>query len=321
MACGGGTELPCSGHGRCLSMARLAREARVNGELADFTYGSDANAAETWDAHRVHGCLCDAGYSGYDCSQRICPHGDDPGTYDDHSEVQLYRCVANGGNFTLSFRSEATPLIGHNVSSAELQQYLARLPSLSHVSVYFLLDNNVPNDTFVDFQPPSKVPGGGWLPPGGFNANTNEFEVVDPTAAPPRYNTSFCDPQGDQVAVVVFTHTHGDLPPLRFNTSHLVNTMTSAAAAIAPGRPGSGEILSYQDGRTTKGMRSFRGTTEDEPCNGRGLCDMQTGECSCLQDWTSSDGSRQGGPGRTGDCGTRNVFQFSSFTSLGSTKP
>ena len=40
----------------------------------------------------------------YDCSLMDCPIGDDPGTYEDHVEVQLLQCVANGGNFSLSFR-------------------------------------------------------------------------------------------------------------------------------------------------------------------------------------------------------------------------
>lgn len=33
-------------------------------------------------------CDCDEGYSGYDCSERICPTGDDPGSWDQESEIQ-----------------------------------------------------------------------------------------------------------------------------------------------------------------------------------------------------------------------------------------
>jgi hypothetical protein len=318
----------CSGHGRCLNMARLARETRLNGVLASdnvetaISYGSDANSAETWDAQRIHGCNCDAGYTGYDCSQRLCPMGDDPGTYEDHSEVQLYRCIANEGNFTLSFRSDETPLLSHNISAAELQQRLARLSTISHISVYFLLDNNVPNNTFADVTLPKKVPGGNFLPePGAFDPVTHLFNHFEPTQPPIRYNTSFCDPQGDQVAVIVFTHTHGALPAFVFNTSHLVNTLVSQNADAAPGRPGSGEIKSYLNGEVVKSLRSFTGTTENELCNNRGLCDLTSGQCRCLQDWSSSDGARQGGPGPTADCGTRNVFQFTSFNSLYGTSP
>lgn len=31
-----------------------------------------------WDAHILHGCVCDPGWVGHDCSQLECPRGDDP---------------------------------------------------------------------------------------------------------------------------------------------------------------------------------------------------------------------------------------------------
>lgn len=31
-----------------------------------------------WDAHILHGCVCDPGWMGHDCSQMECPRGDDP---------------------------------------------------------------------------------------------------------------------------------------------------------------------------------------------------------------------------------------------------
>lgn len=34
-------------------------------------------------------CLCDDGYAGYDCTERVCPTGDDPGTWGQDNEVQL----------------------------------------------------------------------------------------------------------------------------------------------------------------------------------------------------------------------------------------
>jgi len=82
-----GSLLTCNGHGRCMSMAELALWAENNGDATDFTYGNDPNNPLTWDANRIHGCLCDEGFSGFDCSLVDCPRGDDPGTYDDHVEV------------------------------------------------------------------------------------------------------------------------------------------------------------------------------------------------------------------------------------------
>jgi hypothetical protein len=31
-----------------------------------------------WDAKKIQGCVCDPKYSGFDCSEQICPNGDDP---------------------------------------------------------------------------------------------------------------------------------------------------------------------------------------------------------------------------------------------------
>ena len=35
---------------------------------------------QVWDAGMMHGCNCDDGYFGPDCSQKECPKGDDPFT-------------------------------------------------------------------------------------------------------------------------------------------------------------------------------------------------------------------------------------------------
>jgi hypothetical protein len=91
VSCGGGVDDACNLHGKCMSMAELARYHTNNGDSDPQEYGSDPNSVDTWDANRIHGCLCDGGYDGYDCSLRTCPSGDDPGTYDDAPEVCLAR--------------------------------------------------------------------------------------------------------------------------------------------------------------------------------------------------------------------------------------
>ena len=61
----------CNGRGRCVSMYENARTYRDDYSV-QYTY------ANIWDAKMVHGCVCDLGYSGYDCSLKDCPTGDDP---------------------------------------------------------------------------------------------------------------------------------------------------------------------------------------------------------------------------------------------------
>ncbi|KAA0172095.1 hypothetical protein FNF27_06130 [Cafeteria roenbergensis] len=55
----------CSGHGRC----------RYINELPN------ALSYSNWDAARIQTCACDPGYTGPDCSQRMCSFGDDPQTH------------------------------------------------------------------------------------------------------------------------------------------------------------------------------------------------------------------------------------------------
>lgn len=124
MSCGGGTERPCHGHGRCLTMFELAEWAELNGDATQYTYGLDPNNPYTWDAHRVHGCLCDEGWEGYDCTVRKCPQGDDPGTYDQSVEIQLLQCVADGGTFTLGFRQKVTPPLPPSITLPDLEEAL-----------------------------------------------------------------------------------------------------------------------------------------------------------------------------------------------------
>ena len=66
----------CSGHGQCLSARDLAARDAEN------TY-------ELWDADKTLGCLCDAGFTGPDCSLSKCKVGYDP----------LYRDPGNSRRF------------------------------------------------------------------------------------------------------------------------------------------------------------------------------------------------------------------------------
>jgi hypothetical protein len=66
----------CSGHGVCNTVRELA--------LGDYS-----NSYELWDADKGLACKCDAGYSGYDCSERSCPVGIDPLYFDSVDSVDV----------------------------------------------------------------------------------------------------------------------------------------------------------------------------------------------------------------------------------------
>jgi hypothetical protein len=70
-----GEEEPCSGHGICQTLDRIARK-------------NENSRYNLWSRDLVQGCVCDPGFSGFDCSMRSCPKGIDPLFYDDVQTIQ-----------------------------------------------------------------------------------------------------------------------------------------------------------------------------------------------------------------------------------------
>jgi hypothetical protein len=83
----------CSGHGTCETIKELA-EDKEDGDLADGIYSQrgypDSKAGtgdlsavgnlkyELWDKTFTMGCKCDSGFTGPDCSLKLCRYGVDP---------------------------------------------------------------------------------------------------------------------------------------------------------------------------------------------------------------------------------------------------
>lgn len=135
---------PCSGHGQCLSMRRLAGFARSNGVPIAASYGDDPSNAETWDADSIHGCLCDTGWTGHDCSRMLCQTGNDPAN--DHvptnvqmPEEQTLVCVYSQGSpsFKLTFRGQTTEALAYTATSSQLKDALEKLHSVGELDVSF----------------------------------------------------------------------------------------------------------------------------------------------------------------------------------------
>lgn len=134
----GGT---CSGHGACKNMLALGREygpddAVTSVPLYDgtgLTYGG-------WESAMQYGCVCDHGWTGADCSARLCPYGDMADTtnqqrpayrilvdFSDVSDVSKrglrLRFAGQTSSATLSFAT--TP------SSAACSAWLASIPAFN----------------------------------------------------------------------------------------------------------------------------------------------------------------------------------------------
>lgn len=156
----------CNGHGRCMPMWRLAEQSRTNnGDVANYAYGTadlELNPLGAWDRSMIHGCHCDTrndyepytgpktfvsgwevdnpkigGWTGWDCSARWCPTGDDPMTHGDY-EVQTIACKDGAKNLTMTFRGETTRgLRGDMSNESDVKEALEALNSIGEVSVEF----------------------------------------------------------------------------------------------------------------------------------------------------------------------------------------
>jgi hypothetical protein len=51
----------------------------------------------SWEAKRIQVCVCDGGYSGVDCSGRLCPFGDDPETVCSSKQRQIQKVTLDFG--------------------------------------------------------------------------------------------------------------------------------------------------------------------------------------------------------------------------------
>lgn len=94
-----------------------------------------------WDAESIHGCECDAGHQGFDCSLKTCNFGDDPMTTGQQDEVQLLRCsfdpAVAGKALVLRFRRETTAVFDGSASASQMEALLEALQSINDVSVTF----------------------------------------------------------------------------------------------------------------------------------------------------------------------------------------
>ncbi|KAG7376496.1 hypothetical protein PHYPSEUDO_013294 [Phytophthora pseudosyringae] len=141
----------CSGRGTCKTINQLSSEAKDSqGNPLGVTYGATPNTLATWDATKIQGCDCETNdyfgpyenafgdfTGGHDCYARMCPRGTDPFEVGKVNEKQTLTCTADGGEFTLTFREETTPVIPFNAGTAQVQSTLQTLDSVRTATITF----------------------------------------------------------------------------------------------------------------------------------------------------------------------------------------
>jgi hypothetical protein len=127
-----GTLKPCSGHGKCSSL----RSAAATSNFIQFYNGSTYT---DWDADMIHGCVCDFGWHGVNCSLRTCPYGNNPSS-SGQDAVQVIDCLCDDyhclGSFIITVRSQKTVSLPIN-STQEILTIMLQVraePSLSSES-------------------------------------------------------------------------------------------------------------------------------------------------------------------------------------------
>jgi len=96
-------------------IAAGARNKEFTGSFNGYNYYAGVQSAfeyRLWDADKHQTCVCDPGYTGNDCSQRVCPMGDDPLTTDNSmcgnlpctNEVQGFTITGTVANDAKNYR-------------------------------------------------------------------------------------------------------------------------------------------------------------------------------------------------------------------------
>lgn len=117
---------------------------RLYAETKDPGVGSVYAYSENWDSDKIQGCVCDQGFTGATCLERICPTGDDSmtGTINDPNGVQLNEkqvvtCKATSGSFTLTYKGWTTEPIAVSDTKDQVKTKLKALPTINDVGVKF----------------------------------------------------------------------------------------------------------------------------------------------------------------------------------------
>ena len=270
----------CSGHGQCRTLREIAANAltktRTKSENGvQFHEGvTDSFVYDLWDADMNQACVCDPGFGGNDCSERLCPRGDDPltktrefcGERPCHNSVQRFDLSSNRQN-TLRFefadwkgRSQATSVSLNTASDdpgliTEADSSTKLAGSLSTAGkIMYAIRSAFPEEYLsqVEVRAAGTVSGGST-----FTADT---------ASPGAVNRYF----------ITFTGAPGRQDLIKLTGESAVANSVAYVEAV--------ETATGYATASSSATNKFplHGNNEELPCSGRGACNKLTGLCECF---------------------------------------
>jgi len=264
----------CSGHGTC----ELAKDLSIM-------------PSTEWDYWKIQGCRCDGGFTGPDCSQRLCPLGDDPLTVPSPSPAPLPGQV---WEFQLSASATTTTEDSYFFFEVvDLYGVTARSRTIRIPSTWFLTSGN-------DFP----------VPPYSTASFTFDeiitYAVYDMPWVTGGYNPGVMGsgPFVPTTATVGSGGANDDLPTTEYNME-VARTVTGGIATIkfavalqgAPARVSDFRIRTdkcvdgcypYVPGSDSTFTASVtlaadaNKLVESAVCSNRGICDPTLGQCTCF---------------------------------------
>ena len=258
----------------CFSVKEIAEQA-LNKVDAGSLYGAVSYEGvstpfdyKLWDGNSRRACVCDAGFSGYDCSLRLCPRGDDPLTTAQYScggeckfAQQTVRFDAAGVTSAAATATQVKFALKHTHWDGQVYKTEDKIVSLGtagssatiiteHVKQSLL---NLPNGAVSDIV-----------------VSCTETISGDACSASTATGLSF------DVAITFRT------------PSGPQHQLSVVFADVTPG-----SATSYIGYVSVIPASTVVGTRERVECSARGLCDYSSGECSCFAGYTGPSCSVQ----------------------------
>ncbi len=210
-----------------------------------------------WAARKIQGCRCDAGWQGIDCGRRICPMGDDPLTVPTSSD---------GQEWTITFQTSLALTAITDVTNFEF-----------HLAITTLTGETV---LTRPIQLAAAVDATGTGTGAKFSEALKLTEVIKTVTS-----TIAIDTAED---TVIYTFTLADPLRVRDIEVHWDDECTVAGCFPRRSAMTSGQITG-----ATVAVVAPHANAESATCSNRGLCNEDTGVCTCFSGYYGAACERQ----------------------------